>query len=92
VKAHYGYDDGSGSFFITIDTDLCNGCEECIRACPALALGMIEEDPVEERWVAAVVEEHRKQIKYTCNPCKPSGTTVLPCVEACAPRAITHSW
>ena len=29
MKANYGYKDGSGDFFITIDTDLCNTCGPC---------------------------------------------------------------
>ncbi len=92
MKAHYGYQDGAGEFVITVDTVLCNGCEACVKACPAHALVMIEEDPLEERRVAAVAEGHRKKIKYSCNPCKPSGTTTLPCVEVCEPRALSHSW
>jgi Fe-S-cluster-containing hydrogenase component 2 len=92
MQAHYGYEDGSGRFYITIDTDKCNGCEECLTACPASVFEMIEEDPVEDIMVAAVTEEQRKKIKYACAPCKPSGYVSLPCVETCQPRAITHSW
>ena len=29
--ANYGYKDGSGDWFISIDTDRCNGCGKC---CP----------------------------------------------------------
>lgn len=92
MQAHYGYEDGSGRFYITVDTDLCNGCEECITACPSGVLEMVEEDPVEERMVAAVSEAHRKKIKYSCNPCKTEGYTSLPCVQACEPVALRHSW
>ena len=49
-------------------------------------------DPLEDDLVAAVVESHRKQIKYSCNPCKPSGYTELPCVSVCEPEALSHSW
>ena len=92
MKAHYGYEDGSGRFYITIDTERCDGCTLCVPACPASVLTMIEEDPVGERLVAAVSEEHRKKIKYSCNPCKPAGHGPLPCVAACEPGAIVHSW
>jgi NAD-dependent dihydropyrimidine dehydrogenase PreA subunit len=92
MQAHYGYEDGSGRFYITIDTDLCTGCEDCVTACPADVLEMEEEDPIDERMVAAVSDDHRKKIKYSCNPCKPSGYTSLPCVAACEPGAIVHSW
>jgi len=33
--ANYGYKDGSGEYFISIDTDRCNGCGDCVPACPA---------------------------------------------------------
>ncbi len=33
TKANYGYKDGSGEYFITIDTDLCNSCGKCAEAC-----------------------------------------------------------
>ncbi|MBW1880079.1 MAG: 4Fe-4S dicluster domain-containing protein [Deltaproteobacteria bacterium] len=92
MKAHYGYEDGSGRFYLTVDTDLCTGCEDCLAACPAEVFEMVEEDPIDERMVAAVSDAHRKKLKYSCNPCKPSGYTSLPCVAACEPGALAHSW
>lgn len=93
MKAHYGYKDGAGDFFIVIDTDKCTRCEDrgCVSACPEGVLEIITDDYDDE--VAAVVEEHRKKIKYSCAPCKPDrDRRPLPCVAACAPAAITHSW
>ena len=92
MKAHYGYEDGSGRYYLTIDTDRCTSCEECVRICPAGVLEMVEEDPIEERMVAAVADAVRKQLRYACSPCKPGGHGTLPCVAACAPGAIEHSW
>lgn len=97
MLANYGYKDGSGDFFITIDTDKCNGCGECIPACPAKVLEMItdESDPFREIPVVAVTDQHRKKIKYSCAQCKPPGyksDSDLPCVKACSPFAIAHSW
>jgi ferredoxin len=95
MLANYGYKDGSGDYFIAIDTDKCNGCGDCADACPygVLEVGEDENDPFREEPVAKVTEEHRKKIKYSCTPCKPvSGRTPLPCVESCRPEAITHSW
>ncbi|MFX1254637.1 MAG: 4Fe-4S binding protein [Promethearchaeota archaeon] len=93
--ANYGYKDGSGEFFIAIDTDLCTACGKCVEACPEGVLEMIEDelDPLAEDLVAAVRDEHRKKIKYSCAPCKPvTGRVELPCIQACEPGAIKHSW
>lgn len=91
MLANYGYKDGSGEFYITIDTDKCDGCGKCVEVCPPKVLEVIVDDYDEQ--VAAVTDEHRKKIKYSCAPCKPvSGPRVLPCVQACAPGAIIHSW
>ena len=91
MKAFYGYKDGSGEYFITIDSDKCNSCAACVTACPYGVLEMIVNDYDEE--VAAVTDEQRKKIKYTCAPCKPtSGVRELPCVLACEPGALVHSW
>ena len=52
-----------------------------------------ELDPLGDDIIATVSEDHRKKIKYSCAPCKPGGESKrLPCVEACEPRAISHSW
>jgi len=64
-------------------------CEKL--ACPEGVLEIITDDYDDE--VAAVVAEHRKRIKYSCAPCKPDrDRPTLPCVGACTPNAITHSW
>jgi len=89
--ANYGYADGSGTFYITIDTDKCNGCGACVPVCPAQVLEVITDDYDDE--VAAVRDEVKKNIKYACAQCKPvTDRPPLPCVAACEPGAITHSW
>ena len=93
MLANYGYKDGSGEYFITIDTDKCLECQEhgCVAACPEDVLEIIEDDYDDQ--VAAVRAEHRKKIKYSCAPCKPErDRPQLPCVAACGPGALSHSW
>lgn len=93
--ANYGYKDGSGEFFITVDTDKCNGCGKCAESCPVkvLAMGPDDSEPFRELPIPLVTEEHRKKIKYSCAPCKPvSGRKELPCVVICEQKAISHSW
>jgi Fe-S-cluster-containing dehydrogenase component len=96
VKANYGYKDGSGDFFITVDTDKCTGCNDCVIACPADVLELVENDfDIEaESAIASVTKEHSQKIKYSCAPCKSRGYVAadLPCVKACEPGAIDHSW
>ena len=93
--ANYGYKDGSGEFFISIDTDCCDGCGKCVEACTwgVMAVGEDQNDPLREEPVARVSEEHRKKIKYSCAQCKPvSGATTPPCILSCEPQVISHSW
>lgn len=93
MKANYGYMDGSGDFFITIDTDKCIECEHhgCLKACPVGMFEIIVDDYDDK--VAAIKEEFRKKVKYDCGACKPTGDRPpLPCVEACTPGAVSHSW
>ncbi len=95
MQAFFGYKDGSGEFFIVIDTDKCTGCGDCVPACPAqiLALTENEYDPLAERQIAVVKDAHRKSIKYDCAPCKPTaGVRALPCIDVCRTQAIVHSW
>jgi Fe-S-cluster-containing hydrogenase component 2 len=93
MLANYGYKDGSGDYFITIDTARCATCaaRPCAEACPAGVLEIVIDDY--DDTVCAVREVHRKKIKYSCAPCKPtSERPALPCVAACAPAALSHSW
>ena len=93
--AHYGYKDGSGDFFITIDTDKCDGCGDCIPACPngVFIVGEDLNDPMRDEPVAMVSEDQRKKLKYTCAPCKPDrNRPPLPCIQACKSLALSHSW
>ena len=95
MKASYGYEDGSGEFFVTIDTDRCDGCGACVRDCPAgiFMVGRDEADPFAENFVATVREERRKKLEHECGPCKSmKDGHLLPCLVACRAGAIRHTW
>ena len=96
MLANYGYKDGSGEFFITLDTDKCDGCGACVPVCPGRVFLVADEDPndpMREEPVAVVNDEQRKKLKYVCAECKPAGERpALPCVAACPAQAISHSW
>lgn len=72
MLANWGYQDGSGEYFITIDTDHCDGCGKCANACPEAVLEVGEDpaDPLREEPVAFVSEEQRKKLRFACSPCK----------------------
>jgi ferredoxin len=96
MLANYGYKDASGDFYITIDTDRCNACGDCVSACPSQVFVVVGEDPndpMREEPVAMVAAEKKKKLKYECSPCKPiADGAPLPCVVACKAGAISHSW
>ncbi len=83
---------GSGEYYLAVDSEKCNGCGECVKHCPqkALEIATIMVD-IEEQNVATVKEEHRKKIKYTCAPCKPDEKPP-PCVSSCKPKALMCIW
>ena len=94
MLANYGFKDGSGNWFLEIDSDKCDGCSKCVEACPAnvLEVGDDEYDPFREEPVAKVRQEERKKIRYSCAPCRPGyGDEPTPCVVACEPGAISFA-
>jgi ferredoxin len=94
MQGFYGFKDGSGDWFLILDTDKCNACGECVKACPANVLEIADDefDPFREESVAKVREEERKKLRYSCAPCKPGfGDKPAPCVAACPSKAISHS-
>jgi ferredoxin len=92
IITHYGYIDGSGEYYIVVDSDKCNGCGKCVESCPQKALVLVTEFiDLEDKTVAAVSEEHRKKISYTCQACKPESHQA-PCILACPSKAISCVW
>jgi ferredoxin len=94
LLAYYGFKDGSGDWFISVDTEKCDGCGKCVEACPAHILEVVndEYDPFREKPVARVKEAERNKIRYSCAPCQPGyGENPTPCVLACQSGAIAQS-
>lgn len=95
--ANYGYEDGSGFYYISIDTDFCAQCERrpCVAACPQSVLE-IEMDDYDDL-VAIVAERARKRLRELCSTCKDrngggGNEQRMPCTAACPSGALRHSW
>ncbi|MCW4006103.1 MAG: 4Fe-4S dicluster domain-containing protein [Candidatus Bathyarchaeota archaeon] len=92
MLTHYGYIDASGEYFIIVDSDKCTGCANCVKQCPKNAFELVTEFiDLEDKTVAAITDQHRKKINYTCTPCKPE-TNQTPCTKACNQNAIQIIW
>ncbi|MFH1639371.1 MAG: acyl-CoA dehydratase activase [Chloroflexota bacterium] len=91
MKINYGYSDGTGEYYITIDNSRCDGCGECVTACPA---GILEiDDDGAGRPKARVKEDIRKKLAFSCPGLKScAGTHEFNCRSACPKEAISHTW
>ena len=97
MLSNYGFEDGSGTYYISIDTDACCECEEkpCVAACPA-ELFQVEYDDYDDE-VAVIREDARHKLKQVCVVCKNQESlketdNMLPCMQACPYGAIGHTW
>lgn len=92
--ANYGYEDGSGIYYISIDTGKCAECRDrnCIGACPG-ELFVVELDDYDDE-VVVVKKVKTRLLKSCCSACKPTEGRVekLPCEKACTLAAIKHTW
>lgn len=97
-ETNYGYKDGAGTWYITVDTTACDGCNDCVEVCPADMWELKEDEFAimgDGEMVAGIKEDHQKSVRYDCSPCKsPSGDGdgVAKCGEACHVDAIEFSW
>jgi ferredoxin len=91
IRAHYGYSDALGEFYITIDTDRCNGCGDCVTACPYGLLAVFPDDYDEPK--AVIKAELAKKLSDLCPGYYTKCTETEPnCHTACPAGAIEHSW
>lgn len=91
IRVNYGYADGTGEYYITIDTDKCDGCGECVEVCPNGILEVAINDFDESK--AAVKPEFSKTLGYECLGFHRKCVEYeLNCHTVCQPNAIQHSW
>ncbi|MBN1188251.1 MAG: 4Fe-4S binding protein [Dehalococcoidales bacterium] len=91
MKINYGYSDGTGEYYISIDTGKCDGCGKCVEACPAGVLETGNNDQGEPK--AMVKDTIRKKLHLTCPGFKScSAEHEVNCHTVCPGNAISHSW
>jgi len=91
MKINYGYSDGTGDYFITIDVGRCDGCGQCVPACPAGVFVVGDDDGGQPK--AEVKEEVRKKLGFLCPGVQLClSTHERNCHHVCEKGAINHSW
>ncbi len=89
MKINYGYSDGTGEYFITIDTAKCDGCGKCTDACPEKLYIIANDDNGHPK--ATVREDLRKKIANLC-PGLTNCKAKTNCHNICPHDAISHTW
>ena len=88
---HYGYADGSGDYFIIINTDECDGCGKCVEACPYDVLELEEDDYGDI--VVKVKDEIKSKVGYVCPGFNPGcSKNDVNCRAVCERDVISHTW
>ncbi|MBI2854298.1 MAG: 4Fe-4S binding protein [Chloroflexi bacterium] len=90
-RAQYGYSDGTGDYFITVDNGACDGCGKCVISCPAHVFELVGNGSSESK--AAVKDSCRKKLALVCpgfTSCSHSHASN--CHSVCGKGALSHSW
>ncbi len=93
MKISYGYTDATGDYYITVDTDKCNGCGDCVPACPKNLFEMYIDDYDETK--ARIRQEAVKTLGFVCpgaNLSQKDESCRLNCRGACPSDVFRHSW
>ena len=90
-KVNYGYSDGTGEYFITIDVGRCDGCGHCVSACPAELFVVYQDEDGHPK--VKVKKETRKNLALLCpgyDSCRAMHN--VDCHITCPQNAISHTW
>jgi predicted CoA-substrate-specific enzyme activase len=91
MKISYGYSDGTGEYYITVDTGKCDGCGKCVEACYAGNFEIAGNGQGQPK--ARVKETVRKKIHLACPGYKACSVGhPVNCHSNCPQDAIGHSW
>jgi ferredoxin len=91
AKIQYGYNDGTGDYYITIDLGRCDGCGKCVPVCPAAVFEIVHENGRQPK--ARVAEAVRKRLSTLCpgeSNCRVDNGES--CRSVCQNDAIRLSW
>lgn len=92
MKANYGYSDGSGNYFVTVDGEKCDACGLCLPVCPA---GLFEIGPVDGGENKAKIKDTlRRKLAQLCPGAETCRRQLKGknCQTVCPKGAISHSW
>ena len=88
---HYGYRDATGDYRITVNTDKCDGCGDCLDICPEKFFELEEDDYDDIKVI--VKKDMINKVGILCpgaSVCKDANK--LNCIEVCEKKAISMSW
>lgn len=89
-KVNYGYSDGTGTYYITIDSGKCDSCAACVNTCPNTLLALSNENG---KTAAVIKPEMRKKISQSCPGISTCRNHIeKTCQSVCKNNAISHSW
>jgi ferredoxin len=91
IRANYGYADATGEYYLTIDTARCDGCGDCVPACPENILEIVRDDFGELK--AAVRDDVAQLLAHACLGYDAYCVrNEVNCHSACHADAIQHTW
>jgi predicted CoA-substrate-specific enzyme activase len=89
-KVNYGYSDGTGVYYITIDANKCDACSACVNICPEALFAISSENGKD---AVVIKPEMRKKISQLCPGAGNCRKNIdKNCQSVCKNNAISHSW